>query len=431
MKYRVWRKTSGSRDLLIAEFPHPTPALELIRNMKAHGIAAYLIPDHAPPGPPTGLGEGRPGRGCTFPECPLKAATPPPCDARLRVAAVIPAHNEESTVGRAVHDILGQTYPVDPIIVVNDCSTDKTADVLERLAAKVRQLHVLTHAVPQLRAGAVNCGLRYLAGRPVDLVMVADADSRFDRGLVEAAVSRFWRHPRLGGVCSTSGVVDPVTPTGSWLRRLVASYLWRYQRLDWAGFDASRTATWHDVQILHGLCSVFRLEALLSVGGYSSGHLLEDYDLTLKLKESGWQAMYWPRMKAWTTVPTSLGAFFRQRLRWMRGGVDILLQHGINRFTYRDAVAHLLFLMLFFGIVSFIVASQRWRVGYFPHPIPVTLAAVGFTWSLCRLRFVEKPVIGDILLRAAVVPELIMAVALSGLQLASYYLALFRRPQKW
>jgi len=166
---------------------------------------------------------------------------------RWHVAAVIPAHNEEVTIAGAVADLAGQTYPLDFIVVVNDCSTDDTARVLAEMQKNLPQLVVLDNHVPRLRAGAVNRGLEFLRDKPIDLVVVADADSRFDRHLVEEAVACFERYPRLGGVCSTAGVLPPEGDRRSLWRRLETWFLWRLQRLEGAGFDAVRTATWQDV----------------------------------------------------------------------------------------------------------------------------------------------------------------------------------------
>ncbi|MGQ9779780.1 MAG: glycosyltransferase [Bacillota bacterium] len=219
------------------------------------------------------------------------------------------------------------------------------------------------------------------------------------------------------------------------LRRLETWFLWRLQRLEGAGFDAVRTAAWQDVQILHGLCSVFNLRALLEVGGYTPGHMLEDYDLTLRLRRAGWRTMFCPRMRAWTRVPLTFRSFFRQRLRWMRGGMDILLQRGIDRFTLGDLCQHLLFLLLFAGVVTHLalhlILGGRWRLRFFLHPLPLVLAGLGQVWSLYKLRFLERIEAGDLVLRLAVLPELLVAVALSFLQVRAYFLSLFARPQEW
>ncbi len=351
----------------------------------------------------------------------------------LKVAAVIPARNEEDTILHIMSDLVDQTYPVDKIIVVNDCSTDGTGEILRTLQTHVSWLMPIDKEVPSLRGGAINRGLNNLDETDFDLAVIADADSRIDLNLVQEAVRSFSSNRRLGGVCSTAGVLPLKLSTISWWKRIEAWWLWRLQRLEYAGFNAERVATWRNVLILHGMCSVFNLGAIKSVGGYTPNHLIEDYDLTLKLKEAGWETIFNPKMKAWTNVPVTFQALVRQRLRWMRGGIDVLLDHGINRFTAEDVLNHALFVSLFLSVALNCIfgTTGGWQVNTHWYPVALVLAGAGYLSSLYRLKYVEKLDATDVIVRATVIPELAMAVAMSVCQLYSYYLALFRRDQSW
>lgn len=50
----------------------------------------------------------------------------------MKISAVIPAYNAERYISDAIESILSQTAPVDEIIVVDDGSTDKTAEAASR-----------------------------------------------------------------------------------------------------------------------------------------------------------------------------------------------------------------------------------------------------------------------------------------------------------
>lgn len=353
----------------------------------------------------------------------------------IHVVAVVPAHNEESTIGKTVADLLVQTRKVDAIIVVADNCTDATVDLARRFQETFPTVYFLETVENNARkAGAVNQLLERIEGDWVDYILFVDADSCVSRCLVEDAVAYLNEHPEAGGVCSKAGVLDFDVATGSWWKKAVARLLWRLQRLEYAGFDAERTATHANVLVLHGLCAMYRWEALKDVGGYTENHLIEDYDLTLKLKESGWRTCFNPNMRAWTAVPMTVGSFLRQRLRWYRGGVDVLLDHGISKYTVEDFLQHLLFVVLLLSVL--IVVSLRTFYGggvlrFRFQLLPVTLVAVTYLVSLYNLKFVEGLGVVDVLLRVVVIPELLLALVLSCIQLYAYFLAVFRRPQRW
>jgi len=355
----------------------------------------------------------------------------------LRVSVVIPAHNEENFIETTVRCFMNQSYPVDHIVVVDDCSTDNTPQILKDLLVEFSpKLIVITNQVPGLRAGAVNCGLRELNPRLTDIVISADADTQFEGNLVKEAVRSFEENKGLGGVCSIAGVLDlkPLSKATPVLRRFERWILWKLQRLEYAGFDAERTQTHESVLILHGLCSAYNFRLVRRLGGLSEGHLLEDYDMTLKIKEAGAKTIFNPNMRAYTKVPERMRSLVRQRLRWMRGGVDVLMEHGYNRFTRGDFLSHALFVALLLGVILIIgigLAQGGWRLAFNLNPIPILLAIFGYVIGLYKLRYLGHADITDVLIRVIVIPELIMAIIMSGIQLYAYFLALTHRKQSW
>ena len=98
--------------------------------------------------------------------------TPPDC------MVVIPARNEEGVVGGAV-----KSFPPDTVIVVDDHSTDKTADEARDAGAGVLEAPPLNGAVG--KANACMAGARILTSR---WILFADADTRYREGFLESVV---------------------------------------------------------------------------------------------------------------------------------------------------------------------------------------------------------------------------------------------------
>jgi len=89
-----------------------------------------------------------------------------------QIDVLIPAYNAESTIEAAVASIQSQTVRDIRIIVVNDGSTDRTQEVLNRIAANDERVHVLTTAnggiVSALNTGLAICNAEYVARHDAD-----------------------------------------------------------------------------------------------------------------------------------------------------------------------------------------------------------------------------------------------------------------------
>jgi glycosyltransferase involved in cell wall biosynthesis len=93
----------------------------------------------------------------------------------LKLSVIIPAYNEESTISDIIERVLAVDLPKE-IIVVNDCSTDKTREILDTFAAndKIRVLH---HENNKGKGAAIRTAQEAVAG---DLVIIQDADLEYD-----------------------------------------------------------------------------------------------------------------------------------------------------------------------------------------------------------------------------------------------------------
>jgi glycosyltransferase involved in cell wall biosynthesis len=101
----------------------------------------------------------------------------------MRIAVVIPARNEEGSVGGVVSRIHG-LHPAVDIVVIDDASGDATARLARRAGAKV-----LKAPLKLGYGGAVQTGLKYAYAGGYDLVVLMDADGQHDPDYIGALIA--------------------------------------------------------------------------------------------------------------------------------------------------------------------------------------------------------------------------------------------------
>ena len=103
-------------------------------------------------------------------------------DARLSV--VIPSYNEEATVRQVIEQVL-QLDCVCEVIVVNDCSRDRTDEIVRGLMANDSRIKLLQHKVNRGKTEALKTGFAQVSG---DIVIVQDADLEYDPAEIPAVI---------------------------------------------------------------------------------------------------------------------------------------------------------------------------------------------------------------------------------------------------
>ena len=92
------------------------------------------------------------------------------------LSVVIPSYNEEATIAHVVRKVL-LLDAVAEVIVVNDCSKDRTADIVRELALADPRVRLLQHDVNRGKTAALKTGFAEVRG---DIVIVQDADLEYD-----------------------------------------------------------------------------------------------------------------------------------------------------------------------------------------------------------------------------------------------------------
>ncbi len=259
-------------------------------------------------------------------------------DRKQRVVALVPAHNEEAIINATIASLMSQTYPFAQVLIIADNCTDKTIRMVKRAqrtygADKLRLMETVGNT--SKKAGALNQGLKMVRKNRPDYIFGMDADTIIDSKMVEEAIKQFSREPNTAGICSAYRTLPLKIQATRWEK-----YLWRLQNIEFGLANAWRVENFKSARVLPGVSVMFRMKALNDIYKLHKGivwatdSLVEDYRLTLELKDMGWDAKSSLRMISWSDVPlkiTGKGGLFDQRQRWYSGTVDELRRRGLKK----------------------------------------------------------------------------------------------------
>ena len=188
----------------------------------------------------------------------------------------MPVRNEASLLPGCLKDILFQTLTEIELVIVDDGSTDKTAEVLKEASKRDHRIRVI-NTNPNGIISALNTGLAECNGQYIARM---DADDRMDKTRLEKQLKLMKSNPelelsgcRIGGFTNSGMISQSIEKYQSWSNSLIS-----HQQIEYDLFA--------ECPIAHPTFFATR-QLFNKLGGYSINPWAEDYDFILRAYKAG------------------------------------------------------------------------------------------------------------------------------------------------
>jgi cellulose synthase/poly-beta-1,6-N-acetylglucosamine synthase-like glycosyltransferase len=229
---------------------------------------------------------------------------------RPGVTVIVPAYNEGPSLGDTLESLLKQTVPAAEIMVIDDCSTDDTAEVARRFGVTVLRPPANTGS----KAGAQNLALAAVA---TEYTMAIDADTIVSPDAIE----RFLKVMEGQPVAAACGFVVPRYVRTVWERGRYVEYLLAFS------FYKAIQDHYGKPLIASGCFSIYRTERLRHYGGWQTRTMAEDMDLTWTMYHAGEQVRFVPEAVCYPIEPHNFFFMSKQLRRWSHGFMQNVQLH--------------------------------------------------------------------------------------------------------
>lgn len=277
-----------------------------------------------------------------------------------RIAVLIPVYNEEPVIAETIRALKAADTDLSDVYVVDDKSTDKTAEI-------ARSLGVSVYTVPENggKARAQQAALDYfrLCDR-YDWVIFMDGDTKVDLYFINAMYRAAKEDP---SVALYVGQVRSVANNHVFSATRAVEYAY--------GQDIAKQgqSNFNVVLVSPGCASMYRTDVLRTLH-IDHLTLAEDMDLTIQVHRAGGRVKYVPEAAVDTQDPSTLKDYLKQMLRWYRGFWQVVLKHGVFKWQRKQWVDAYMLLCI---VDATIFNRVLWIIGliaFFPALAPAIIA---------------------------------------------------------
>ncbi|MGO4543341.1 glycosyltransferase family 2 protein [Paenibacillus sp. 2TAB23] len=304
------------------------------------------------------------------------------------VSIMVPAHNEGIVIVETVKALLALDYPHDryEIIVINDNSSDNSSELLGKLQQKHAggQLIVInTDAVTggKGKSNALNIGFAQSKG---ELIAIYDADNTPEKTALRYLVGEIMHDNKLGAVI---GKFRTRNRNASLLTRFInietLSFQWMAQAGRWKLFKLCT---------IPGTNFIMRRSIVEQIGGWDVKAIAEDTEISFRIYMMGYRIKFQPKSVTWEQEPQTLKVWFKQRTRWAKGNIYVIVKNMPLLFNRSAKNIHfdiLYFISIYFLLLTSLITSDILLILHALGYVHTTIAGYSlFLWVLAIILFI-------------------------------------------
>lgn len=252
---------------------------------------------------------------------------------------VVPCYNEEKTIEETINTLLNSDYKgLKKIIVVDDCSTDNSFEIIKKIAKKnSKVLAVKTPKNTGKASGSKNYGSKFATS---ELIGFIDGDSYPEKTAISRMVG-FFNEEKIGAVTSLVLVSNS--------KKLIEKFQMIEYRI--IAFTRKLLGFVDAIYVTPGALAIYNRKVFEEIGKFDEKNMTEDIEITWNMVSRGYNIRMSSPAVVRTEVPSTLKAWFKQRVRWNVGGLQTIGKYK-NAFIKKGMLGS--FILPFF-VISWLI----------------------------------------------------------------------------
>jgi poly-beta-1,6-N-acetyl-D-glucosamine synthase len=277
------------------------------------------------------------------------------------ISVIIPAYNEEKTIGKCIESVLGSDYPKAKleVIVVDDGSSDGTAAEAAKYSKQgVRVISKKNSG----KANSMNHGIGQAKG---EVIATLDADSFVSPHAIRMMLPLF----EADDVVAVTAAVKVHEPRNFIEKLQSVEYIYTL-------FSRRILVFIESVNVTPGPFSMFRKWVFGKIGGFDPDNILEDQEMAMRIQSHNYRIRSSMDAEVFTEVPSSFGELLKQRTRWHRGGLR-------NSIKYLDLIGPkygdlgvIVMPLGFLAVIAIFLVLGSVAYGYLTKPAYISLLGI-------------------------------------------------------